>query len=81
MTSDEAQANPNTMIGIMIVFDTPARVLFDTGSSRSFVSITFTLHANREMVPLKNRLIINTPPGEQIIRTSIFNGAKLLYEG
>ena len=27
MIADEAQANPNTVIGIMIVFGTPTRVL------------------------------------------------------
>ena len=73
MTSSEAQANPDTMTGIMIIFGTPARVLFDTGSSRLFVNTTFVLHANRELVPLKNKLIVNTLLGEQIFRTSIFN--------
>ena len=76
MTSREAQANPDTVTGTMIVFGTPARILFDTGSSRSFVSTTFVLHANRELVPLKNKLVVNTPLGEQILRTSVFKGAK-----
>ena len=64
MTSGEAQANPDTMTGTMIIFGTPARILFDTGSSRSFVSTTFALHANRKLVPLKNKLVVNTPLGE-----------------
>ena len=76
MTSGEAQANPDTVTCIMIVFGTPARILFDTGSSRSFVSTTFALHANKELVPLKNKLVVNMPLGEQILRTSVFKGAK-----
>ena len=76
MTSGEAQANPDTVSGIMIFFGTPARILFDTGSSRSFVSTTFALHANRELVPLKNKLVVNTPLGEQILRTSVFKWCK-----
>ena len=78
MTSAEAQANPYTVTGIMLVFDTPARVLFDTGSSRSFINTTFVLHANRELVPLKNKLIVNTPLGEQILRTSVFKGCEIV---
>ena len=81
MTSGEAQANLDTVTGIMIVFDTPMRVLFDTGSSRSFVSTTFALHANRELVPLKNKLIVNTPLGKQILRTSVFKGCEIVMEG
>ena len=78
MTSREAQANSDTVTGIMIIFNTPTRVLFDTGSNRSFVNTTFALHANKELVPLKNKLIVNIPLGEQILRTSIFKGFKIL---
>ena len=46
MTIDEAQANSNTVTGIMIVFGLPARVLFDSRSSISFISTSFALHAN-----------------------------------
>ena len=65
----------------MIVFGTPARVLFDIGSSRSFISTIFALHANRELVPLKNKLNANTPLGEQILRTLVFNGCKIVVGG
>ena len=81
MTSGEAQANPDTITCIMIVFDTPARVLFDTRSSQSFVSTTFALHANKELVSLKNKLIVNTPLGEQVLHTSIFKGCKVVVGG
>ena len=80
MTSGEAQANSNTVTGIMIVFGTPARVLFDTRSSRSFVSTTFALHANRELVPLKNKLIVNTPLAEQIFSTLVFKGCRIVVK-
>ena len=69
------------MTSIMIVFGTLTRILFDTGSNRSFVSTTFALHANRELVPLKNKLVVNTPLGEQILRTSVFKGCKVVVEG
>ena len=46
MTADEAQANPDSVTGIISVFDEPAQVLFDSGASRSFISTSFALHAN-----------------------------------
>ena len=81
MTSREAQANSDTVSGIVIIFSIPARILFDTGSSRSFVNTTFALHANRKLVPLKNKLVVNTPLGEQILRTSVFKGCEVVVEG
>ena len=46
MTVDEVQANPDTMIGIMFVFGTLARVLFYFRFNRSFVSTAFALHVD-----------------------------------
>ena len=81
MIVDEAQANPDTMIGIMIVFCTPACVLFDSGSNRSFVSSSFALHADRDLFSLKSKLVVTTPLGQQILRTSVFKGCEILVEG
>ena len=81
MTTDEAQANPDTVTGIMLIFGTPMRVLFDSGSSRSFVSSSFALHANRDLTLLKNKLIVTTLLREQILQTSIFRGCEILVEG
>ena len=67
MTVDEDQANLNTMTGIMVVFGSPARVLFNSESSRSFVSTSFALHADRELSLLKNKLVVTTSLGEQIL--------------
>ena len=63
----------------MFVFGTPARVLFDLGSSRSFVSSSFALHANRDLSLLKNKLIV-TPLAEHILGTSVFKGCEILVK-
>ena len=81
MTADEAQANPDSVTGIISVFGEPARVLFDSGASRSFISTSFALHANRELTPLKSKLIVTTPLGESIVRTSVFRGCEVVIEG
>ena len=80
MTASEAQANPDTISSIMTIFGTPARVLFYSGSSKSFVSISFTLHADRELSPLKYMLVVMTLLKEQIICTSVFKGCEVLIE-
>ena len=81
MTVDKAQANPNTVIGIMVIFGSPVQVLFYSMSSRSFVSSSFALHADRELSPLKNKLVVTTPVGEQIFRNSVFKRCQILIDG
>ena len=81
MTTNEAQANSNTMTSTMFVFSTPIQVFFDSGSSKSFVSTAFALHADWELALLKNKLVVTTPLGEQILRTSVFKGCEILVEG
>ena len=78
---DETQANPDSVTSIIFVFGEPTRVLFDSGASRSFISTSFALHANRELTPLKSKLIVTTPSGERIVRTSVFKGCEVVVEG
>ena len=66
MTTKEAQVNPDSVIGIISVFGEPVQVLFDSGASRSFISISFTLHANQELTSLKSKMLVTTPLGENI---------------
>ena len=81
MTIDKAQANPDTVTGIMFVFGTLAHFLFDFGSSRSFVSSSFALHADRELSLFKSKLVVIIPLGELILRTSMFKGCEILVKG
>ena len=81
MTTDEAQNNPDSVIGIITIFGDPTRVLFDSRSSRSFVSSSFALHVDWELTPLKSKLVVTTPLGERILCSSVFKGFKILIEG
>ena len=81
MTVDKAQANLDIVTWIMFVFGTPTRVLFDSGSSRSFFNTSFALHADQELSSLKNKLVITTPLGEQILCTSVLKGHEILVKG
>ena len=65
----------------MFIFGTPARVLFYSGSSRSFINSSFALYVDRDFSSLKNKLVVTTPTGEQILQTSVFKGYEILVEG
>ena len=39
------------------------------------------MQTDRELAPLKNKLIVIMPLGEQILRTSVFKGCEILVEG
>ena len=81
MTTDEAQANPDSVTSIIFVFGEPARVLFDYGTNRSFISTSFALYANWELTPFRSKLVVTTPLGERILRTFMFKGCEVLVEG
>ena len=48
MIADETQANSDRVTSIIFVFGTPTHILFDSRSSRSFMSSSFALHVNRD---------------------------------
>ena len=45
------------------------------------LALHFALYANRELTPLKSKLVVTTPLGERIIRTSVFRGCEVVIEG
>ena len=67
LTSTEIKkdkSSSNNISSIMAVFDILVRVLFYFGSSQSFVSFSFALYVDRELTPLKHKLVVMTPLGE-----------------
>ena len=56
-------------------------LIFYSRSSKSFVSISFALHANQELSQLKHKLVVVIPLGEQIIRTFMLRGCEVFIEG
>ena len=76
----EAQANPDTMTSTMLVLGTPAQVLFDSRSSKFFVSSAFSLHVDRELAPLKNKLVVTTLSREKILWNFVLKGCEILVD-
>ncbi|KAL0560443.1 hypothetical protein IC582_000848 [Cucumis melo] len=60
----EAEKAGTVVTGMLPVLGHYALVLFDSGSSHSFISSTFVLHARLEVEPLRHVLSVSTPSGE-----------------
>jgi hypothetical protein len=58
---EEAQASPYVIIGMILVNDNNAIVLFDSGASHSFVAASFVQKYNLPLSMLKNRMIVSSP--------------------
>jgi hypothetical protein len=65
---EDDQAAPNIIIGMILVNDNNAIVLFDSGASRSFVAANFVQKHNLPLSMLKNRMIISSPRGDMHAR-------------
>ncbi|TYK01903.1 putative gag-pol polyprotein [Cucumis melo var. makuwa] len=60
----EAERADTVVTGTLPVLRHYTLVLFDSGSSHSFISSTFVLHARLEVEPLHHVLSVSTPSGE-----------------
>ncbi|KAL4026597.1 hypothetical protein IC575_015033 [Cucumis melo] len=60
----EAERAGTVVTGTLPVLGHYALVLFDSGSSHSFISSAFVLHARLEVEPLHHVLSVSTPSGE-----------------
>jgi hypothetical protein len=65
---EEAQEAPNMVIGMFIVNDTSAIVLFDFGASYSFISVEYVEKHNLPMALLKCQMIVSSPGGDMPAR-------------
>jgi len=60
----EAQEQPETVMGTLLVNSVPASVLFDSGASHSFMSEHFALMHDIRSEALHQSLAVNTPAGQ-----------------
>ena len=60
------------MIGILTIFGREACILIDSGSTHSFISRTFAMHADKEMRPLDCILVMATPVGNSLLAENVF---------
>jgi hypothetical protein len=58
---EDAQAFLDVIIGMILINDNGAIVLFDSGASHSFVAANFVQKQNLPLSMLKNRMIVSSP--------------------
>jgi hypothetical protein len=61
---EDAQATLDVIIGMILVNDNNAIILFDSGTSHSFVAASFVQKYNLPLSMLKNRMIVSSPGGD-----------------
>jgi hypothetical protein len=65
---EDAQEPLDIIIGMILVNDNNAIVLFDSGASHSFVAVSFVQKHNLPLSMLKNRMIVSSPGGDMHAR-------------
>jgi hypothetical protein len=65
---EDAQAALDIIIGMILVNDNNAIVLFDSGASHSFVAANFVQKHNLFLSMLKNRIIVISPGEDMHVR-------------
>jgi hypothetical protein len=65
---EDAQAAPDVIIGMILINDNGAIILFDYGASHSFVAANFVQKHNIPLSMLKNRMIVSSPRGDMQAR-------------
>jgi hypothetical protein len=68
MAMEDSQAASNVIIGMILVNDNNAIVLFDSRSSHSFVAASFVQKYNLPLSMLKNWMIVSSPAGDMHAR-------------
>jgi hypothetical protein len=61
---EDAHAAPDVIIGMILVNDNNAIMLFDSGASNSFIAASFVQKYNMTLSMLKNWIIVSSPGGD-----------------
>ena len=67
--------------GILPLFSTPARVLFDPSSTHSFISCGFVRNIARSPEPLEYELSVSTPLGDTLMSNLVLKSCMFCIEG
>jgi hypothetical protein len=77
---EDAQAAPDVIIGMILVNDNGAIVLYNSGASHSFVAANFVPKHNLPLSMLKNRMIVSSLGGD-MHAIHVFSKVSILVRG
>jgi hypothetical protein len=61
---EEAQEAPDVVIGMFLINNTSAVVMFDSGASHSFISTAYVGKHNLPIALLRCQMIVSSPGGD-----------------
>jgi hypothetical protein len=64
MTSEEAQQDPDVVLGMFLASSYPATILFDSGASHSFISSSFVAKHGMPIATMKHTMLVRSLGGE-----------------
>jgi hypothetical protein len=65
VTSEEAQQAQDVILGMFLASSHLATVLFDSGASHSFISLSFVAKYNLPITTMKHTMHVSSPGGER----------------
>jgi hypothetical protein len=65
---EEAQEAPDVVIGMFLINDTSAVVLFESGASHSFISVAYVGKHNLPLALLKCQMIVSSSGGDMPVK-------------
>ncbi|XP_043687675.1 uncharacterized protein LOC122638889 [Telopea speciosissima] len=80
MTKD-VEASPTVVTGTLNISTISANVLFDSGSTHSLLSKSFSEKISVEPRPLKPSLLVTLPSGENLVADTVFEFCLVQIEG
>jgi hypothetical protein len=64
MTNEEAQQAPDVVLGMFLASSHPATILFDSGASHPFISLSFVAKHSLPIATMKHTMLVSSPGGE-----------------
>ncbi|KAI3669693.1 hypothetical protein L6452_41033 [Arctium lappa] len=81
MTVDEAKASADVVSRTFLINSVPARILFDSGASFSFVSELFRQKISMPTTSLEDALVVEIADGSQVLIHDVLKQCTLSIEG
>ncbi|KAI3680701.1 hypothetical protein L6452_35475 [Arctium lappa] len=81
MSAEEAAEIPDVVTGTFFIDSNYAKVLFDSGENRSFVSPNFVHKLNVKPKKLKRELKVEVADNSQILVEEVYDGSSIVIEG
>jgi hypothetical protein len=81
LTQQDAETSPSVVSGTLVITNQHAQVLFDSGSTHSFISHSFARRLNMIPKTLDFKLSIDTPSGHVLCTDKVYKSCDVLVSG